>query len=105
MKDRSFNKLVQLLETIDPTINQFPAPAQAMEDHEVEMATSQIDEIIRNAERVREMIKTLPRDADIEAWIQSKLTLADDYLVSVAGAMASDFKDIVHQGKVLVLKK
>ncbi len=101
MKDRSFNKLVQLLETIDPTINEFPPPAQAMEDHEVEMASSQIDEIIRNAERVKEMISQLPPNKDIEAWIQSKLTLADDYLVSVAGAMANDFKGIVFEGKTL----
>jgi hypothetical protein len=101
MRDRSFNKLVQLLETVDPTINEFPPQAQAMEDHEVEMASSQIDEIIRNAERIREMIKTMPKNGDIEAWIQSKLTLADDYLVSVAGAMANDFKGIVYEGKTL----
>ena len=95
MRNRSFNKLIQLLETVSPTLNEFPPGAQAMEeDHEVEMAESQIDEIIRNAERIREMIKTLSPDADIEAWIQSKLTLADDYLISVAGAMANDFKGV-----------
>lgn len=101
MKDRSFNKLVQLLETVEPTLNEFPPPAQAMEDHEVEMAGSQIDEIIRNAERIKEMMTQLSPNADIEAWIQSKLTLADDYLVSVAGAMANDFKGIVFEGKTL----
>jgi hypothetical protein len=72
-----------------------------MEDHEIEMASSQIDEIIRNAERIKEMIAQLPPNEDIEAWIQSKLTLADDYLVSVAGAMANDFKGIVFESKVL----
>ena len=101
MKDRSFNKLVQLLETVDPTINDYPPPAQAMEDHEVEMATTQIDEIIRNAERIKQMLATQTRNADIEAWIQSKLTLADDYLVSVAGAMTNDFKGIVFESKTL----
>lgn len=101
MRDRSFNKLVQLLETVDPTMNQFPPPAQAMEDHEVEMASTQIDEIIRNAERIKELLATQSRNADIEAWIQSKLTLADDYLVSVAGAMTNDFKGIVFEGKTL----
>lgn len=100
MKDRSFNKLISLLETVDPTMNQFPPPAQSMEeDHEVQMAESQIKEIIRNAERIREMLRTMPEDEDIKAWIQSKLTLADDYLVSVAGAMANDFKDIVFEDK------
>lgn len=95
MRDRSFNKLIQLLETVSPTMNEFPPGAQAMEeDHEVEMAKSQIDEVLRNANRIKEMLNTMPLNADIEAWIQSKLTLADDYLVSVAGAMANDFKGI-----------
>ncbi len=61
---------------------------------EVDMAVSQIDEVIRNATRIKQMLNTMPMNTDIEAWIQSKLTLADDYLVSVAGAMANDFKGI-----------
>ena len=101
MRDRSFNKLISLLETVDPTMNEFPPTAQAMEDHEVQMAESQIEEIIRNATRIKEMLKTMPEDEDIKAWIQSKLTLADDYLVSVAGAMANDFKDVVYEDKKL----
>jgi hypothetical protein len=95
MRGRSFNKLIQLLETVSPNINEFPPGAQSMEeDHEVEMAESQINQIVRNAERIREMLKTLSPNDDIEAWIQSKLTLADDYLVSVARAMANDFKEV-----------
>ena len=90
MQDRSFNKLVQLLETIDPNINDNPAPVG--EDHEVSMATTQIDNIIANAFKIKEMMQSLSTEEDIEAWIQSKLTLADSYLNSVSGAMRTDIK-------------
>ena len=97
MQDRSFNKLVQLLETVDPTMNQYPPTAQAMEDHSREaqrMAEAQINEIIKNAERIREMLAKVSHDSDeeIHAWMQSKLTLADISLASVAEAMTNDLK-------------
>ena len=88
MQDRSFNKLVQLLETIDPNIND--NPARVGEDHEVSMATTQIDNIIANAFKIKEMMQSLSTEEDIEAWIQSKLTLADSELNSVRGAMHTD---------------
>ena len=90
MQDRSFNKLVQLLETIDPNLNDNPAPVG--EDHEVSMATTQIDNIIANALKIKEMMQALSTEEDIEAWIQSKLTLADSELNSVRGAMHTDIK-------------
>jgi len=90
MQDRSFNKLVQLLETIDPNLNDNPAPVG--EDHEVSMATTQIDNIIANALKIKDMMQSLSTEEDIEAWIQSKLTLADSYLNSVSGAMRTDIK-------------
>ena len=88
MQDRSFNKLVQLLETIDPNIND--NPALVGEDHEVSMATTQIDNIIANALEIKEMMQALSTKENIEAWIQSKLTLADSELNSVRGAMHTD---------------
>ena len=88
MQDRSFNKLVQLLETIDPNLNDNLAPGG--EDHEVSMATTQIDNIIANALKIKEMMQALSTEEDIEAWIQSKLTLADSELNSVRGAMRTD---------------
>ena len=90
MQDRSFNKLVQLLETIDTNLNDNPAPVG--EDHEVRMATTQIDNIIANALKIKDMMQSLSTEEDIEAWIQSKLTLADSYLNSVSGAMRTDIK-------------
>ena len=88
MQDRSFNKLVQLLETIDSNIND--NPARVGEDHEVSMATTQIDNIIANALEIKEMMQALSTKENIEAWIQSKLTLADSELNSVRGAMHTD---------------
>lgn len=90
MRDRSFNKLVQLLETVDPTINSYPPRVE--EDHEVRMGHSQIESILRNAKVIHDILMSLPEGADLEAWAQSKLTLADDYLVSVADFMRSEYK-------------
>jgi len=56
------------------------------------MATTQIDNIIANAVKIKEMMQSLSTEEDVEAWIQSKLTLADSYLNSVSGAMRTDIK-------------
>jgi len=90
MRDQSFNKLVTLLETIEPTLN--PNPPRVDEgDHEVRMAHSQIESIMRNAKTIHDILKSLPEGADLEAWAQSKLTMADDYLVSVADFMRTEY--------------
>jgi len=54
------------------------------------MATTQIDNIIANALKIKDMMQSLSTEEDIEAWIQSKLTLADSELNSVRGAMHTD---------------
>ena len=91
MKDRSFNKLVQLLETV-----QTFRTNEKTEDHpddEVYMAKAQVADIIANAVKIQEMLEILDLDEDLEAWIQSKLTLADDYLVSARSSMEQCFRD------------
>ena len=89
MRDNSFNKLVSLLEAVEPTLNDNPPRIE--EDEEVRMGHSQIEAIVRNAQTIHKILKTLPADANLEAWAQSKLTLADDYLVSVADFMRSKY--------------
>ena len=91
MKDRSFNKLVQLLETVDSFRTNEKADDHP--DHEVHMARSQVAEIIANAIKIQDMLDTQDLSDDLEAWIQSKLTLADDYLVSVRSSMEQGFRD------------
>lgn len=87
MKDNSFNKLVQLLEAVEPTLNDNPPHIE--EDHEVRMGVSQVEAVLRNAQAIHQILKKLPENADLPAWAQSKLTMADDYLVSVADYMRS----------------
>ena len=49
-------------------------------DYEGEMAKSELRNIIQNAE---ELFNMLDEDTQLEAWVQSKLTKANDYLNSV----------------------
>lgn len=49
-------------------------------DYEGEMAKSELRNIIQNAE---ELFNILDEDTQLEAWVQSKLTKANDYLESV----------------------
>jgi len=49
-------------------------------DYEGEMAKSELRNIIQNAQ---ELMNSLDDDTQLEAWIQSKLTKANDYLNSV----------------------
>jgi hypothetical protein len=49
-------------------------------DYEGEMAKSELRNIIQNAE---ELFNMLDEDTQLEAWVQSKLTKANDYLSSV----------------------
>ena len=50
-------------------------------DYEGEMAKSELRNIIQNAE---ELFNMLDEDTQLEAWVQSKLTKANDYLNSVS---------------------
>jgi hypothetical protein len=49
-------------------------------DYEGEMAKSELYNLIQNAEKLFSM---LDEDTQLEAWVQSKLTKANDYLESV----------------------
>ena len=49
-------------------------------DYEGEMAKSELRNIIQNAQ---ELMNSLDDDTQLEAWVQSKLTKANDYLESV----------------------
>ena len=56
-----------------------------VEDHddidlEGQMAMSQLMSISRRAQRIAEMIKP---DTQLDAWVQSKLTMAEDYVTTV----------------------
>ena len=54
------------------------------EDFEFSMARGELKTIKRSAERI---MKHLDGEGDLEAWVQSKITKANDYLNSVANHM------------------
>lgn len=61
-------------------------------DREGDMAKSDLRSIIANAQRLHDMMD----DADnLPEWVQSKITLAEDYISTVANYMTSEMKEEV----------
>ncbi len=60
---------------------------EAHTDHEVSMASSQLLSSVKSATRIAKHIKDLPETEGLEAWVASKLTLAEEYLQTVADHM------------------
>lgn len=68
-------------------------------DHEVSMAASQLLSSVKSANRIAKHIKDLSESEGLEAWVASKLTLAEEYLQTVADHMDGEK---LHEGyKVL----
>jgi len=63
-------------------------------DYEGDMAKSSLRTIIRNAEMMHDMLE---EDTNLPEWVQSKITLAEDYLVSAAQYMQSEMSEEVEQ--------
>ena len=63
-------------------------------DYEGDMARGQLQSVINNAQRVHDMLK----DKDnLPEWVQSKITLAEDYISTVANYMMSELDEEVMQ--------
>ena len=52
-------------------------------DHEVQMARAQLYKIAKHAIQLHDMMKGMDPDTDLEAWVQSKITTAADYVDTV----------------------
>ena len=61
-------------------------------DYEGDMAMSQLKSIIANAQRIHDMLE---RDTNIPEWVQSKITLAEDYITTSANYMQGEMKEDV----------
>jgi hypothetical protein len=59
-------------------------------DYEGDMARGQLQSIISNAQRVHDMLKD---DTNIAEWVQSKITLSEDYISTVANYMMSELDE------------
>lgn len=64
------------------------APSSGVEgDYEGEMARGELKSVIANAQ---ELLKMLGEDTELEAWVQSKITKAADYISAVRNYMVGN---------------
>lgn len=59
-------------------------------DYEGDMAMSQLKSIIANAQRMHDMME---RDTNLPEWVQSKITLAEDYISTAANYLQGEVKE------------
>jgi hypothetical protein len=59
-------------------------------DYEGDMARGQLQSIINNAQRVHDMLED---NDNLPEWVQSKITLAEDYISTVANYMMSEIDE------------
>jgi hypothetical protein len=62
-------------------------------DYEGDMARGQLQSIINNAQRVHDMLED---NDNLPEWVQSKITLAEDYISTVANYMMSEIDEAVN---------
>jgi hypothetical protein len=60
--------------------------------YEGDMAMSQLKSIIANAQKLHDMLEP---DTDLPEWVQSKITLAEDYVVTAANYMEGEMNEEV----------
>ena len=65
-------------------------------DYEGDMARGQLQSIINNAQRVHDMLED---NDNLPEWVQSKITLAEDYISTVSNYMMSEIDEETHQAK------
>ena len=63
-------------------------------DYEGDMSKSQLRSIIANAQQIHDMLED---NTNMAEWVQSKITLAADYISTVADYMQSEVKEEVEQ--------
>jgi hypothetical protein len=68
------------------------------EDHDGQMAISQLRSIVDNATKLLEMMNS---ETNLEPWVQSKLTKAQDYISVVHDYMTHTPEDSMEEGSLL----
>jgi hypothetical protein len=63
-------------------------------DYEGDMARGQLQSVINNAQRVHDMLED---NDNLPEWVQSKITLAEDYISTVANYMMSEIDEEVEE--------
>jgi len=77
----------QMKEDIDRL---FEAKEKTEYDYEGDMARGQLQSIANNAQKVHDMLKD---NDNLPEWVQSKITLAEDYISTVANYMMSEIDE------------
>src|SRR6056300_735225 len=91
-------------------INQLSKLVEA-EDHEVSMAIGQLKTIGDYAAKLQSILQSKGDDYNIEAWVQAKITSAEDYINSVGHYMennpdvSEELKETFSNAQIAVLKK
>ena len=87
-KDKYYNKVItgvfmreQNLRSVKEGLGDLAAQAEM--DHEIQMARSELYKIAKYAIKLHEMLKGRSEEQGLEAWQQSKITKAADYIGSV----------------------
>ncbi len=65
-------------------------------DYEGDMAMSQLKSIIANAQRMHDMLKV---DTNLPEWVQSKITLAEDYISTASNYLQGEMSEEVNIDK------
>ena len=65
-------------------------------DYEGDMAMSQLKSIIANAQRMHDMLEV---DTNLPEWVQSKITLAEDYITTAANYMQGEMSEAIDKTK------
>ena len=66
-------------------------------DYEGDMAMSQLKSIIANAQRMHDMLKV---DTNLPEWVQSKITLAEDYISTASNYLQGEMSEEVAANSV-----
>jgi hypothetical protein len=66
-------------------------------DYEGDMARGQLQSVINNAQRVHDMLED---NDNLPEWVQSKITLAEDYISTVANYMMSELDESKDVGDI-----
>ncbi len=85
MKEETYNEqeFDALIEEIEP-VEEATVITEDDEKEEIEMAMTQLKSVIEKANEALVLVK---QTTELEAWVQSKITMADDYITTIRDYM------------------
>jgi len=120
-REKEIQSQLQKLKKVNPELRKklglpdLPEPKEGVsEDHEIQMASSELQSIAKNAVNLLDLVRKYSEREGLQAWQQSKITRAADYLnavlQSISGeqhdpTMAENFKDGRHPGRKGLAKR